>query len=93
MGSGVHRVPFPMMCQLAYTKEDEMFKLSDAYLCPDCNTVFEPDRTLMIHVKNPVCPGCGNRFNMSIGKVMNRREEPPPVPIVDARGFFLQGAV
>jgi len=43
-------------------KEDAM-KLSDSYLCPDCNEVFEPDRTLMIHVKNPVCPGCGNRFN------------------------------
>jgi hypothetical protein len=81
-----------MMCQLAYTKEDEMFKLSDAYLCPDCNTVFEPDRSIMIHVKNPVCPGCGNRFNLSIGRIMNRRE-PSSVPIVDARGFFLQEAV
>lgn len=69
-----------------------MFKLSDAYLCPDCNTVFQPDRSIMIHVKNPVCPGCGNRFNMSIGRVMNRRD-PSPAPVVDARGFFLQEAV
>jgi DNA-directed RNA polymerase subunit RPC12/RpoP len=67
-------------------------KLSDSYLCPDCNEVFEPDRTILAHVKNPVCPGCGNRFNMSIGRVMNRRE-PSPAPVVDARGFFLQEAV
>lgn len=50
-------------------------KLSDSYLCPDCNEVFEPDRTVMIHVKNPVCPGCGNMFNMSIGRVLNRKPE------------------
>jgi DNA-directed RNA polymerase subunit RPC12/RpoP len=72
-------------------------KLTDSYLCPDCNEIFEPDRSIMIHVKNPVCPGCGNRFNLSIGRVLNRRVdrvqlEPAPA-VVDARGFFLQEAV
>jgi DNA-directed RNA polymerase subunit RPC12/RpoP len=72
-------------------------KLSDSYLCPDCNEVFEPDRTLIINIKKPVCPGCGNRFNLSIGRVLNRRVDRvqlEPVPaVVDASGFFLQEAM
>ena len=66
-------------------------KLTDSYLCLDCNEVFQPDRSLMVNWKNPVCPGCGNRFNMSLGKILNRKVIEYQLPhIVDERGFFLQ---
>lgn len=58
-------------------------KLTESYLCPDCGEVFSPDRSLVDHVKNPECPKCCNRFNLSLGKTLNRRMlEPPPQPMI-----------
>jgi len=51
-------------------------KSNDTYLCPDCDEVFsfiEPQNIIYIHY--PICPICGNKSVLNIGRVLNRKEE------------------
>ena len=52
-----------------------MMKLHDSYLCPDCDEIFTIIGGPSIYNRYPICPTCGNRSNLSLSRVLNRKED------------------
>lgn len=50
-------------------------KLHDSYLCPDCDEIFTIIGGPSIYNRYPICPTCGNRSNLSLSRVLNRKED------------------
>lgn len=51
-----------------------MFPLNDAILCPDCDFVFSYKDQIHPYNHYPICPICGNRHTLNLGRVLNRKE-------------------
>src|SRR3972149_1631664 len=45
----------------------EIMKLANTFLCPGCSEVFDYSQTRY-------CPFCGNKTNLFLGKILNRKE-------------------
>ena len=52
-----------------------MMKLHDSYLCPDCDEIFTIIGGPSIYNRYPICPTCGNRSNLSLSRVLNRKDD------------------
>jgi hypothetical protein len=51
-------------------------KLNDTYLCTDCDEVFSyKEQYYFVTNHHPICPICGNKNVLNIGRVLNRKEE------------------
>jgi hypothetical protein len=51
-------------------------KLNDSYLCTDCDEVFSyKEQYYFVTNHHPICPICGNKNVLNIGRVLNRKEE------------------
>lgn len=56
-------------------------KLNDTYLCPDCDEVFSyKDQHYFITNHHPICPICGNKNVLNLGRVLNRKEGKDEIP-------------
>jgi hypothetical protein len=71
-------------------------KLNDSYLCiqTGCDEVFSLKEQNIPHIHYPICPACGNKNVLNLGRVLNRQggkenEDPikriPDVGSIDVR--------